>query len=346
MAKHSRILVVRTDRIGDVVLATPLIRALRETFPNAFIAAMVRPYTRDVLLHNPYLDEIIEDDFEGRDRGRKGFWRQVGRLKSYRFDTALLLLPTERAAWMLFFAGIPYRLTSSIRLYTLLTGTRSVRRHKYTPVRSEADYSLDLGRKIGVTSTDLRTEISLTPDERASARKILRTAGVRENDKVLGIHPGSGGSSPNWRVEKYAEVASHLVNRPNVKVVVTGSEKEFHYWTHFETLRSSNIVNLIGKLSLRELISIIGHYDCLFSPSTGPMHIAAALNVSTVSLFCPLPACSPGLWGPQGNRSEILLPPEGFCQKECEIDPKKCTLEGIEVKEVVETVENVLHLST
>ena len=62
MPKHSRILVVRTDRVGDVVLATPLIRALRITFPDAHIAALVRPYTRDVLLHNPHLNEILVDD--------------------------------------------------------------------------------------------------------------------------------------------------------------------------------------------------------------------------------------------------------------------------------------------
>jgi heptosyltransferase-2 len=342
MSTHKRILVVRTDRIGDVVLATPLIRALRQTFPDALIAAMVRPYTRDVLQNNPNLNEIIEDDYEGKDKGAKGFWRQVERLRAYGFDTALLLLPTERAAWMLFFAGIRHRITTSMRLYTVLTGMRSVLRHKYNPIRHEADYCLDLGRKIGVQTGDLSTEVFLTTEEKNEGKEVLKSHGVKTDDRVLGIHPGSGRSSPNWKVEKYAELAAKLIDRPNLKIVITGSNNEVHFWNYFEKLQSSNLINLIGKLTLRQLMSIISHYDCLFSPSTGPMHIAAALKVPTVSLFTPLPACSPELWGPKGNRSEVLLPPESFCQVKCEIDPKKCTLSGIEVERSLRAILRVL----
>jgi lipopolysaccharide heptosyltransferase II len=338
MANHNRILVVRTDRIGDVVLATPLLRALRQTFPNAFIAAMVRAYTRDVLQNNPNLNEIIEDDYQGRDKGARRFWREVERIKAYGFDTALLLLPTERAAWILFFAGISHRITTSMRLYTVLTGMRSVLRHKYNPIRHEADYCLDLGRRIGVQTNDLSTEVFLTEEEKKKGKEIISSYGVNETDTVLGIHPGSGRSSPNWHVERYAELAARFISRANLKIVVTGSSNEDHFWSHFEKLRSGNVINLIGKLTLRQLMSTISHYDCLFSPSTGPMHIAAALRVPTVSLFTPLPACSPELWGPKGNQSEVLLPPEGFCQVKCEIDPKKCTLGGIEVESAYRAV--------
>lgn len=344
MARHKRILVVRTDRIGDVVLATPLIRALRQTYPNSFIAAMVRRYTRDILLNNPHLNEIFEDDYEGEHAGRNGFWSQVKRLKGYRFDTALLLLPTERAAWMLFFAGIPYRVTNGIRLYTVLTGMRSVSRHKYNPLRHEADYCLDLGRRIGTRSDDLSTEIFLSPTEKEEGRKILESHGVKTEDRVLGIHPGSGRSSPNWRVERYAELVVRFITIPNLKIIITGSNNEVHFWSHFERLRSGNIINLIGRLTLRQLMSTMSHYDCLFSPSTGPMHIATALKVPTVSLFTRLPACSPTLWGPRGNKSTILLPPESFCQRECEIDPKKCTLGAIEVESAFQAVVKALDL--
>jgi heptosyltransferase-2 len=342
MARHDRILVVRTDRIGDVVLATPLIRALRQAYPDAFIAALIRPYTRAVLENNPNLNQIIEDDYEGRDAGRKGFWEQVKRIRDYRFDTALLLLPTERAAWMLFFAGINYRITTSMRLYTVLTGMRSVLRHKYNPIRHEADYCLDLGRRIGVQTDDLSTEVFLSEEERKKGKEILFSRGVKDTDTLLGIHPGSGRSSPNWPAERYAELAARFLTNPNLKIVVTGSSSEVHFWNHFEKLRSGNIINLIGKLTLRQLMSTISHYDCLFSPSTGPMHIAAALKVPTVSLFTPLPSCSPILWGPKGNRSEIVLPPEGFCQVKCEVDPKKCTLSGIEVESAYGAVLKVL----
>ena len=129
MAKQERILVIRTDRIGDVVLATPLIRGLRRRFPGAYIAAMVRPYTRELLLQNPHLDEILVDDPDGAHAGGRGFWGQVRLLRKHRFDTALLLLPTERLAWILFFSGIRTRVSVGLRLYQALTFMKTVSRH-------------------------------------------------------------------------------------------------------------------------------------------------------------------------------------------------------------------------
>ncbi len=331
MAQHNRILIVRTDRIGDVVLATPLIRALRETFPYAFIAAMVRPYTKDVLANNPHLSEILVDDVEGERKGYRGFWKQVQNLRMYQFDTALLLLPTERAAWMLFFAGIKTRIGVGRKFYEVITFMKSVDRHGYKPLRHEADYCLDLGKAIGVKDVFLKPEILLTADERQHGMKILQDAGVRKNDLIIGIHPGSGGSSPNWRIEKYVELAEKILQEHRAKIVITGDRHEKYFSEHFQKIRSPHLIDLIGELTLRELIAVISHYTCLFSPSTGPMHIAAALGVPTVSIFCPLPACSPMLWGPLGNYTKVILPPEDFCQNRCPVDPKICTLEEISV---------------
>ncbi len=178
MAEPRRILIVRTDRIGDVVLATPLIRALRRSFPDAYLAALVRPYTRDVLLHNPHLNDLLVDDPERDHAGRTGFWKQVRMLRSQRFDTALLLLPTERLAWMLFLAGIRRRIGVGTRLYQVLTFMRTVSRHKYVPLRHEADYCLDLGRAIGATDDGLRAEVFVTEEERKRASAILGQRGI------------------------------------------------------------------------------------------------------------------------------------------------------------------------
>jgi ADP-heptose:LPS heptosyltransferase len=345
MPKHSRILVVRTDRVGDVVLSTPLIRALRTTFHDAYLAALVRPYTRDVLLHNPHLDEILIDDPDGAHAGRAGFRSQVGMLRSKKFDTALLLLPTERMAWMLFAAGIRTRIGVGTKLYEVLTLMRTVSRHKYIPLRHEADYCLDLGRAIGVRSNDLTTELFLTEDERGAAASRLRGPGAGEAGSLLvGIHPGSGRSAPNWRIERYVELAAAILERhPSARVIVTGSETEWEFSRAFGTLKSDRISDLVGTLTLRELMAVISHYSLLVSASTGPMHIAAGLGVPTVSLFCPLTACSPRLWGPQGNRSEVLLPSEGYCQKQCPGDPHVCQFEGgIHVAQVAEAVDRML----
>jgi heptosyltransferase-2 len=346
MTKHERILVIRTDRLGDVVLATPLIRALRQTFPAAFIAALVQPYAKDILLHNPHLDEILLDDASGEHQGHNGFWRQVKTLKSYKFDTALLLYPTERLAWLLCLTGIRTRIGVGLKLYEVMTLMKTVSRHKYVPLRHEADYCLDLGRKIGVRENNLSTEVFLHDAERQEALKILRSAGLPwappENGSreiLVGIHPGSGHSAPNWRMERYAELAKLLLQRREVKIIVTGNRDEMADIPHFEKIASTRIVALIGKLTLRQLMAMISLYDVLVSASTGPMHIAAALRVPTVSLFCPLTACSPRLWGPLGNRAEIVLPAEDYCSQRCPGDPHICDFEnGIAAKQVVEKV--------
>jgi heptosyltransferase-2 len=345
MPTHSRILVVRTDRVGDVVLATPLIRALRLTFPEAHIAALVRPYTRDVLLHNPHLDDIITDDPAGEHAGRGGFWRQVRMLREKRFDTALLLLPTERMAWMLFAAGIRTRIGVGTKLYEVLTFMRTVSRHKYIPLRHEADYCLDLGRAIGVRTNDLATEAFLTDEERRITHARLRAAGAGDGvAPLIGIHPGSGRSSPNWRIERYAELASALLGQhPSARIVLTGSETERDFSRAFAGLESGRIVDFVGALTLRGLMGVISKASVLVSASTGPMHLAAALRIPTVSLFCPLTACSPRLWGPQGNRAETVLPHDGFCQTQCPGDPHVCQFEGgIRVPDVAAAVGRML----
>jgi heptosyltransferase-2 len=347
MREHTRILVIRTDRIGDVVLATPLIRALRQTFPSAFIAALVQPYARDILLHNPHLNEILLDDANGEHNGSRGFWRQVKTLHDYHFDTALLLHPTARLAWMLLFAGIRTRIGVGSKIYEILTLMKTVSRQKYIPLRHEADYCLDLGRKIGVHRNDLSTEVFLTDFERREAKKALQVAGATygREEVLVGIHPGSGRSAPNWRIERYVELAELLLQRRGTKIVLTGNRDEINFVPHFAGIASDRLVNLVGKLTLRQLMAVLSHCAVLVSASTGPMHLAAALKVPTVSLFCPVAACSPLLWGPQGNRAEIVLPIENYCGYKCTGDPHVCGFEGgIEVENVVERVLHLLEI--
>jgi len=319
------------DRIGDVVLATPLVRALRQRFPDAYLGALVRPYARDVLGHNPHLNVVLTDD--------AGFWHQVAMLRRHRFDTALLLMPTERAAWMLFAAGIPRRIGVGRKFYEVVTGMQSVSRHGYVPLRHEADYCLDLGRAIGVETGDLdaalRTEVFVTDVEREAARGEFAAAGVRDGDFVVGLHPTGGGSAPNWDVSRWMELASRLeAATDDVRIVVTGEER----MPPLPGGDGSRLVDRRARRPLRQLMADLARCDLVVAPSTGPLHLAAALGVPTVALFCRLPACSPELWGPRGNDARILQPPADCCPGRCPRDPKQCLFEEIDVAAVAATV--------
>jgi ADP-heptose:LPS heptosyltransferase len=233
---------------------------------------------------------------------------------------------------MLFLAGIRTRVSVGLRLYQVLTMMKTVSRHKYIPLRHEADYCLDLGRAIGVEENKLGVEVYLTEEERSSAATLLERHGMPkkggEEKLAVGIHPGHGHSAPNWKPERYVELASHLLEHESIFIIVTGGEDEVAQVKGFDALQSSRVLNLVNRLSLRELMSVLSHLDLLVSASTGPMHIAAGLQVPTLSLFCPLTACSPQLWGPLGNRAEVVLPPDEYCSRVCPGDPHICDLEG------------------
>jgi len=335
---NQRILIIRPDRIGDVVLTTPLIRSIRNSFPQSFIAVMVHPSNVALLEHNPHVNEIITDDRDLSNAGKKGFWNQVRKLRKFKFDIGLMPFPRERHAWMMFLAGIPTRIGVGSKLYQMLTFTKSVSRHKYIPLRHEADYMLDLGHKIGAVSRDARPELFLSQHEKKAAHQFLSSSGISFSKPVIGVNPISRSSSPNWRPERYFQLIELLLLR--FSVVINLGPHELEQRGLFEPLEQTGAVILTQQL--REHMGSISQLDMLISSSTGSMHIAAALGIPTVSLFCPLTACSPLLWGPLGNRSEVILPKEGYCQTRCPGDPKICPLADIEIATVVQRVETIL----
>ena len=107
-----------------------------------------------------------------------------------------------------------------------------------------------------------------------------------------------------------------------------------------------NIICINEGNDLRKSIVNFSALDILISASTGPMHIAAALKVKTLSLFCPLTACSPILWGPKGNDSNIILPEVNYCQMKCPGDPKKCSFRGeggIDAEKIYQRLKKIIN---
>jgi heptosyltransferase-2 len=336
-SKQKRILIVRPDRIGDVVLSTPIPREIKKTFPDSFIAVLVRHYTRDIYINNPYVDKIIVID-ESKSFG--SFIEDAKELRKYKFTDALALLPTERMNYLLVAAGILHRIGVGHKFYQFITFTSYVSRKKYIPLRHEADYCMDLARKIGVKTDDLSTEIYLTDGEK---EKVIDKRNKLLNGKkiLIGVHATSGNSAPNWNPGEYNKLIKQLKSFENVRVVVTDNviPQEIE---GIDEVCYSNV-----NVDLRESFLTFAGLDLLISASTGPMHIAAALKVKTLSMFCPLTACSPKLWGPLGNDSKIILPESNYCEVNCPGDPKKCTFSGIggiSVSKVLDEVVNIVDL--
>ena len=183
-----RFLIVRPDRIGDVVLSTPIPRALKKKYPDCFVAMLVRSYTRDLFLNNPYVDEIILiDDGEGN---RKPFIKSLKEIRKDKFTHSFILLPEEKNNYLLFLAGIKFRVGVGHKFYQFITNTKSVHRRKYKPLRHEADYCLDMVRKIGVDDDGLATEIFLSEEEKGIVAERKRSF-LKGKKLLIGVHTTS-----------------------------------------------------------------------------------------------------------------------------------------------------------
>lgn len=312
-----RILVIRQDRIGDVVLSTGLPRELKKRWPGCRVAMLVRSQTAPLFENNPHVDEVITDDVQPETR-TSSFWRMVRQVRQRRFTHALMLLPQARYNYMTFCAGIPFRIGHGIILFHAITAVWPVMTRKFKKGRHEAEYSLDLVRAMGVRTDDATPEIHLSPAEKAE----VATRRQEWPGKIIGLHTTSGKSAPNWSGARWGELARRLADTDGLQVVVTDFE------VPPEVADIAGVVYPNQGQPLRRTVGSIAALDLLISASTGPMHIAGALGVPTLSIFCPLPSCEPDLWGPLGNAAAVVLPEPAFCRDRCPGDPHICAFEG------------------
>ncbi len=263
----------------------------------------------------------------------------IKKIRSYNFTHSIMLLPTERINWLLFFAGIENRIGVGHKFYQFVTNTKSVYRNKYIPLRHEADYCLDSIRKLGIETNNLDTEIFLTEEEKMEAKNIKKNI-CTDRELFIGINVTSGNSAPNLPVDEYKTLVKKISEIEGIKIAITD------LLIPDEIKNLNNVIYINECNDLRKSIVNFASLDLLISASTGPMHIAAALKVKTLSLFCPLTACSPNLWGPKGNYSEIILPEEDYCQNKCPGDPKKCSFSGeggIDAQKVFERLKEIIN---
>lgn len=319
MTEKRKFLITRIDRIGDTVLATPIPRELKRSFPGCEVSVLVRSYTKDIFTGNPHVDNILVwDDFG---RGLKKIMDLGHFLRYYRFTDIFMLLPNETLAYASVIGGIKRKFGTSRKPYHILTGTKTLTRGDDASVKSEAAWCLEFVKAAGGTVTDDATEIHLTEDEKIRVSGIGKTL-APNGERIIGVHITSGGSAPNMPPEEYLKLIEQLTEKSGVKVVVTDNKLP-------DEITLPKTIPMPNKdKTLRDAILNFAALDLLISSSTGTMHIAAALKVETLSLFCPLPACTPSLWGPVGNKARYILPEPDYCQTRCPGDPKKCDFSG------------------
>lgn len=340
--KPKRILIIRTDRIGDVALSTPVIKALRDSFPDSYIAFMVRPYAREILEGNPYLDKVIIYDKYGI---HKGFFSTLMfglRMRKEEFDTAIILHPTNRTHIIAFAAGIPNRIGLNKKLAVFLT--KALNDKKFLGQKHELEYTLDILRNIGIEVYDKSLYVPIKKSNQVLVDLKLSQRGVKSSDSLVAVHPGASCSSKRWPLENFASLIDRIKANFDTRIIVVSGPEEVTQATELKKKIKSEIVDLAGETSVGELAALLKRCKLFISNDSGPVHIATAVGTPNVVIFGrKQPGLSPKRWGPMGKK-DIALHKDVGCRiclaHNCEND-FKC-LKAVTVEEVFNVVEKFI----
>ncbi len=302
------ILVIRPDRLGDVILTLPVVRNLKESFPEASITYLCTEYTAQILESYSLISDLIIYDREKEHRGFKKILNLAHQLRERNFDLAIHLLPRYPLALATYLAQIKYAVGTGFRWYSFLFTHRQYDHRKYN-LYHEADYNLRLLKKIGIDSTynpDVYSYFNFPGTLIDSVQKIITE---KFNDRpFIILHPGSGGSSIDWPLMNFTHLIKLLNQWGKYDVGVTGvaAEKEFLVPLYQAGVK---FVDLVGALNLNELAVFLRKTDLFISNSTGPLHLAVAMGARVLGFYPNSPGVGSGRWGPIGYPASSCLTP-------------------------------------
>lgn len=281
-----RILIRGVNWIGDAVMTTPAIGAVREHFPAAAITLLANPLVAELFSPHDWIDRVISFDRTGSHRGIGGRLRLAAELRRCRFDLAVILPNSFEAALVPWLAGIP------VRIGKRSDGRGPLLTHRLppgeVPGRHESRYYLDMLAYFGITGHVTAPLLVTTPGEQEKAAALLEGHGIGADAFLLGINPGATfGSAKRWYPERFAEVARRLAAEWKARIVIFGGPGETAIAAAIEEHLGGVCLNLAGKTAVRDLMALIKRCNFFITNDSGPMHIAATFGVPLVAIFGP-----------------------------------------------------------
>nr|WP_239458991.1 glycosyltransferase family 9 protein [Fusobacterium mortiferum] len=326
-------MIIHTAFIGDIVLSTPLIKKLRDTYPKAEITYLTTPVGASILRNNPHLNHIIEYDKRGEHKGIKGFWAIAKKLKMEAYNLVITPHRYLRSTFLTFLTGAPIRRGYDSAAASFLYNERV----HYDKSKHEVEKLLSFVPK----DEGKRYEIEIFPTE-LEVEKVDKLLEKRR-EKVVVVAPGSKWFTKKWPLEYFNRVIKELEKREDTTVVVVGGKEEMF----FNMPLANTTIDLRGKTTLLELAEVIRRADIVLTNDSSPIHIASAFpNVRILALFGP--TVEKFGFFPWSKNSEVFQV-EGLECRPCSIHggdscPKKhfkCMLD-IKPEMVLERIESIL----
>lgn len=333
-----RILIVEVNWIGDVLFSTPFIRTVREVYPDSYIACLLHPRCRDMLKTNPRVNEIIIYDEEAKHKGLIGKLRLIDELKRHDFDTAFMLHRSFTKALLAYLAGIKERIgyATKNRRWILAQAIDEPRE----PIH-KVDYFLRLAEACGMRVGSRSYEFFISDDDRRSVERLLSESGVRGGEVIAVLNPGGNWMPKRWPKDKFAELADKIAQRPNLRVVITGADKDIALAEEIAHLTKIKPVIVAGRTTLGQLAAVMERSKVVIANDSGPMHLASAVGACVTALFGPT---SPEITGPRGTGVYTVISRNGSCVVPCY--DKDCSvnycMSAISVDDVLKEIDKVL----
>lgn len=368
-----RILVIKLRHIGDVLLTSPVFRALKETFPEAEVSVLVNGGTEEVLSGNPFIKEIITFDRKikkanpiTRYTKEMGFLREI---RKRRFDMTVDLTGGDRAAILSFVSGARYRI--GWESHKGLIGKRHLYTHLFRPdgSRHMVLQNLDVVKHFGIETEDRSVNFFIPDEARDFVQEIFRKNNIKPSVishlPIVHIHPTSRWLFKCWKDEYMAEIIRWLLDN-NAIVIVTSSHdrREIEKTKKILSLlrdgpdstalplnpgqspsritNASPLIDLCGKTTIKQLAAISEASDLFLGVDSAPMHIAAAVGTPVIALFGPTGAYS---WGPWDNSEDGRSNVKGLRYKHIVVqrdwDCVPCGRDGCEGTKISRCLEDI-----
>jgi heptosyltransferase-3 len=329
-----RLLVCRTDRLGDLVLALPFVETLKARFPECTVDVLASLYASPILENNLSIDRIVRVQNDQLIASRHYRKELEQRLRKGKYKAAIVLYPERHISRLLYRTEIPVRIGTAGRFHSVFFTHRLLHSRKANK-KHESEYNLDFMAYFHEGPTITQATVYPTDKELKNARRIIKDCGVAGPFVV--VHPGSGGSAERWSMEKFVELYDRL-NRSSRPTIVTGSDNEGEEVKQAAKKSGVRLREITGKTDLRTLAAVLSLATVVVANSTGPLHLAVAVGTRVVGLYPGRQIMSPVRWGPIGEGHRVLQPeieqcrcPEGRC---------RC-METITVEQVAEAAETV-----
>lgn len=348
--KPLRLLVVCPSWLGDVVMATPALRLLRDALPGTFIGALLRPGLDELLAGSDLVDEMHVD----RARGVMGPKLVAAKIRPRRYDAALLLTNSFSTALIVRLAFIPRRIGyDRDGRGLLLTDRLKPERRSVTggfACVPAVEYYLRAARAVlgDQQQADMRLfhmELSCSADQERAGEAVLTQAGIAPGTRYAVLNPGANNPAKRWPGERFAQIAEHLVKRHDLHVLVSGgpSESELVDSVVAQSGMPERVKSLVrAGVTIGALKPIVRGAAMMLSNDTGPKHIAAAFRVPTVTLYGPTDPRWTTLPDTGAPFVEIVADPTLPSDQLADDHPERCAIDRIDTDRVREAVDRLI----